>query len=245
MPRASQSFRAALIVVAMTCSSLFAACEDGDGTPDATPGPTELRATIEAAATAGLLPEGVVISTATPDLDDALPAQDAIDAMSVADPRLGGVLASMQSGFESGIVDLFDWEEGPCDQSRAGPVCVEGTPPGEDVKYIQAGPVTFFVQDEIILEYLRRLGEAGGLEPRLVMRDNADPTNYRMWFTGGTPFTGYPPLASDDSQIAGVMLAVDLDRAAPIVAFDLLTDLFDPAQVASGASDYTILLYEP
>jgi hypothetical protein len=113
------------------------------------------------------------------------------------------------------------------------------------VKYINAGAVTLYVQDAIVLNYLEQLTDGAMLETRLVLRDRVDPTSYRMWFSGGAAFAGYPPLASADSQIDGVRVALDLDRPAPIVWFDLLQEGFDPAAEASGADDYVVLLYEP
>jgi hypothetical protein len=109
----------ALMLAATACDAPPATRADvASPTPDA----TAARATLVAAATAGLVPEGLVVSTATPDLSEALPAEAAAAILS-QEPKLDAVISAIAAQDVDALLSTFDWEPGVCSGLRGSAIC--------------------------------------------------------------------------------------------------------------------------
>ena len=96
---------------------------------------------------------------------------------------------------------------------------------------------------ELIDNYLRRLA-GDGLEPRLVLQSDSDPSIYFMFFTSDETVPGEPSFGGMPT-FGGVELAVDLDQLAPVVRMEFLQDDWRPEHQLVPPLSETILLYEP
>ena len=63
---------------------------------------------------------GAATPTPTPDLSNALPADEAIDALAAVDPRLGSLFSSATTGDMRAFTELFNWQERPCGDPALG-----------------------------------------------------------------------------------------------------------------------------
>jgi hypothetical protein len=183
---------------------------------------TAARATLEAAATAGLVPEGIVISTPTPDLRDALPP-DAAATMLAEDQRLDALLSAVAANDVDGLLRLFDWETRRCGEGRAGPSCDAGVAPGTEVPTINAGSDTFYVSEATVRRYLEQIMRGTPLTLRFAAQWRTEPQRLMFAFDGPAKMIGEGPLASADSELSGVALSIDMRATSPVVHFDLLS----------------------
>jgi len=110
------------LIAAMGVTLAGCGGEGVDCPPDATS--TAGRATIEAAATAGLVPDGVVISTATPDLSESLERDDALARLH-AEPAVSLAIDAVAANDVRALVDLVRFEEMPC--NRRDVACAPGS----------------------------------------------------------------------------------------------------------------------
>jgi hypothetical protein len=185
--------------------------------------PTAARATLEAAATAGLVPEGIIISTPTPDLREALPP-DAAATMLAEDQRLDALLSAVAANDVDGLLALFDWQTRTCGTGgRAGPPCDAGVAPGTEVGTILAGGDTFYVTEATIRRYLARVMSGTTLALRFAGQWRAEPQRLVLGFDGPAKMAGEPPIGSADADVTGVLVTADVRATRPVVHFDLLT----------------------
>ena len=215
---------ASVAIVAIALGVTVVSCDDDGGDDPATPAPTP---------------------TATPDLSNALPADEAIDALAAVDPRLGSLFSSATTGDMRAFTELFNWQERPCGDPAAGEaLCLAETPLGTPVESIEYGPVSGAAERELIDNYLRALA-GDGLEPRLVLQSDTDPDIYFMFFTSDDTVVGEPPFGAMPT-FGGVDVTVDLKQLAPVIRMEFLQEDWQPSHVADASGDgETILLYEP
>ncbi|MEX0750344.1 MAG: hypothetical protein WD359_05995, partial [Dehalococcoidia bacterium] len=213
------------VLVMLMMAALASACEapppSQAGVTTPTPNPTEARATLVAAATAGLVPEGLVVSTATPDLGEALPP-DAAAAMLSQEPALDAIISAIAAQNVDALLATFNWEPRICSGLRGSAICQRYE--GASVNTIRVGPTTEYASEAVIREYVEPLLTEPPLALKLAVQSRPEPWRYVVGFAGPPKFTGFAPLASADSQIAGIRLDIDLSQVQPVLHFDLLTE---------------------
>jgi len=184
--------------------------------------------------------------TRTPDLSQALPVDEAIDALAAVDPRLGSLFSSATTGDIRALTELFNWQERTCgDPAAGGTLCLPETAAGAPVETVAYGPFEQPAERELIEGYLRRMGR-DGFEPRLVLRSEHDRDIYWIYVTSDAEVAPEPPFSASDQQFAGMELTVDLASLAPVIRIEFLPDDFRPAfHVHPPSPGETILLYEP
>jgi len=233
----------ALMLAATACDAPPATRADvASPPPDAT---TVARATLVAAATAGLVPEGLIVSTATPDLSEALPKEAAAAILS-QEPKLDAVISAISAQDVDALLSTFDWEPGVCSGLRGSAICHQYQ--GASASTIRVGPTTEYASAAVIRDYLVPLFAEPPLALKLAVQSRPEPWRYVLGFEGPPKFAGFGPLASADSEVVGVRVDVDLSQAQPVVHFDLLTETWTATRVGrelidTAPEDYRLLLF--
>lgn len=232
----------ALMLAATACDAP-PATRAGMASP--TPDATAARATLVAAATAGLVPEGLVVSTATPDLSEALPSEAAAAILS-EEPKLDTVISAIAAQDVDALLSTFDWEPGVCSGLRGSAICHQYQ--GASASTIRVGPTTEYASAAVIRAYLEPLFAEPPLALKLAVQSRPEPWRYVLGFEGPPKFAGFGPLASADSEVVGVRVDVDLSQAQPVVHFDLLTETWTATSVGrelieTAPEDYQLLLF--
>jgi len=232
-----------LMLAATACDAPPATRADvASPAPDAT---TVARATLVAAATAGLVPEGLIVSTATPDLSEALPKEAAAAILS-QEPKLDAVISAISAQDVDALLSTFDWEPGVCSGLRGSAICHQYQ--GASASTIRVGPTTQYASAAVIRDYLVPLFAEPPLALKLAVQSRPEPWRYVLGFEGPPKFAGFGPLASADSEVTGVRVDVDLSQAQPVVHFDLLTETWTATRVGrelidTAPEDYRLLLF--
>jgi hypothetical protein len=184
---------------------------------------TAARATLEAVATAGLVPEGLIVSTATPDLRDAVPP-DAASTMLAQDRRIDALLSAIEANDVDGVLSQFDWQTRTCGAGgRGAPACEPNVAAGTDVPTLNTGIDTFYVSEATLRRYLARVMRGTPLALRFAGQRRSSPEQLTLAFDGPSKMRGELPLADDDADLSGFMLGLDLTRERPVVHFDVLS----------------------
>jgi hypothetical protein len=236
----------AILLALVILPALLAGCDGADTSqadgPDVEA--TAARATLVTAATAGLVPEGLVVSTATPDLSEALPPDGAVAILSL-EPTLDTIISAVAARDAGALLATFDWQPRVCSGVRGSAICDDYD--GARVDTIAVGPTTEFASGSVVRRYVDQLLAEPPPSLQLVVQSRNEPWRYVLGFEGAAKFTGFAPLASADSRIAGMRLVVDLSQAHPIVHFDLLAAGGATAagrELIDGApDDYRLLLF--
>jgi len=238
------------VVLVLTALTLAAAACDAPPPTQAdvaspAPDATAASATLVAAATAGLVPEGLVVSTATPDVSEAFPPEAAA-AMLSQEPKLDAIISAVAAQDVDALLSAFDWEPGVCSGLRGSAICHQYQ--GATVHTIRVGPTTEYASESVIRDYLGPLFVEPPLALKLAVQSRPEPWRYVLGFEGPSKFTGFSPLASADSEIAGIRVDVDLSQAQPVVHFDLLTETWTAtsagrALIDRAPEDYRLLLF--
>jgi hypothetical protein len=193
----SLTFGSICVSLAVACAGESVACP-----PDAAS--TVARATLEAAATAGDVPEGVVVSTATPDLSSALALDDAIARLH-AEPAVSLAIDAALSRNPRQLIGLVNFEEMPCNRRDvACPAPGDGSIAAVDV----GDSVSFFVPEEELRRTLERVMRGGELEVRYGARSRVDTDRYVVVVEGEPREAGVLPVTDDDARLTGMVLYV-------------------------------------
>jgi len=200
--------------------TVLGACGDGSRRAAVTPGDataTAARATLVAAATAGLVPDGLVIATATPDthlLNKLTP--DGLRDKLARDPKLAGLFRAIEARDPEAMLDEFDWKETGCG-GRLTPSCAPGATPGAPVEIISTGDDGSASRADVrtVLESLLRVMPS---VPQFVAQSQSEPERYLIGFDANADTGARMPSWGGDpaTTIGGVLLFIDTRAARPV-----------------------------
>lgn len=232
-----------LALSALACGGAPPSRADG---PTPTPNATEARATLVAATTAGIVPDGVIASTATPDLSEALPPDAAAVVLS-QEPKLAAIISAVATQDADALLAMFDWEPRVCSGLRGSAICHRYE--GASVSTVRVGPTTEYASEAVIRDYVEPLFVATPLALKLAVQSHTHESwRYVLGFEGPPRFIGFSPLASADSRMIGIRLDIDLSQSQPVVHFDLLTDTWTATRagrelIDDAPEDWKLLLF--
>lgn len=208
----------ALILSACGANHDPAAEAAAPGTPDA----TAARATLIAMATAGLVPDGLVIATATPDLRAAMTPDEASVRLS-SDPKIGALLTAIAQNDVDGFLALIDWKPWRCG-GRGDDGCPAGVAPGTPLPKINTGGDTFYVSVSTLRPYVERLMRGSVMTLRYASQGTEDQSKHLLGFDGPAKGAGFPPMVDASSALTGLFLGVDASAANPVQHIDIVTE---------------------
>lgn len=201
---------------------VFAACGNGaqsDAPPvDATA--TAVRATVAAAATAGIVPDGLVIATSTPDLDTANRLRPSDLRERLAQYRgIAAIFRAIDAHDAAALLAAFNWQDEGCG-GRGTEACPVGVNPGTQYPMIRAGTDWMVTADTLrpAAEALVDAGAASTLS--LVAQSQEQPAHY-VFAYDLNHVTLVPPTGDNAIAVGGMVLDVDASSAHPVRALEL------------------------
>lgn len=199
-------------VVAGACGSTMPAMVGG--TPDDAATATAARATLVAAATAGLVPHGLVIATATPDLRAARTPAEAAAALR-ADPRFDAVFAAVERGDVDAFLALLDLRPVPCGRDE--------TPCAPEVPKLSVGPTSFYVSAAALRRPLSVLLPGRPLALHFASQSGSNPQRYTLVFEGPPKGNVMAPFGDPAEALGGLVVDIDLAAQKPITHLDFIS----------------------
>ncbi|HZP57220.1 MAG TPA: hypothetical protein VFC53_06665 [Dehalococcoidia bacterium] len=234
------------VMVAGAAALLCSGCGDGDAHGARRGGDvaaTAARATVEAAATAGLLPEGLVVSTPTPDLhaaNELSPAE--LRARLSQDAKLGRLFDAVEARDVDGTLAEFDWQLAGCGGRLTAP-CPPGVAAGTPLRSIRAG-TDASASEATVRELLERLLPSAGAGPAVILQSQVEPAQYVLAYRA-VGDVAMPSTFGDPSTSVGAMLFYVDARAAHAVQTFSLSEAFTSARefalMLAGDSGYDLL----
>lgn len=164
----------------------------GDGASDRETAPaggasaTAARATVEAAATAGLLPGGLVISTPTPDTHplNKLTPEATRDRLA-QEPTLVPLFRALDQRDVDALLDEFDWHAIGCG-GRLTPACAPEVERGTQLAAISAGTESWATRDNARSALGPLLRAMDSSIPAFVAQSQSEPERYWLGFEAAT-----------------------------------------------------------
>jgi len=186
-------------------------------------------------ATAGLVPEGLVIATATPDLHEAMTPDEATVRLS-EDRQLGALLAAIEHNDVDAFMALVDWTPWACG-GRGDDGCPPGVAVGTLLPKINSGPDTFYVSASTLRPYIERLMQGPAMRLRYASQGTVERTTYLLGFAGSAKGPGFLPLTDTDARLTGLFLRIDTSAPQPVQHIDVVIEGMNVAWSGIEAAD--------
>jgi hypothetical protein len=187
---------------------------------------------VEAAATAGLVPDGLVISTPTPDLHAANKSSPEVLRDQLArEPGIAAIFGAIEGHDADALLATFDWQAEGCG-GHGTETCPPGVSLGTTFPMIRAGTDWMVTESTLRAAVEALVGSASPARLTLIAQSQSEQTHYVFAYEL-TQAALIPPTGDNAIAASGVLFDIDATAARPVRSLEVVSAQY-PAALESG-----------